>query len=106
MRIQNTCLNPRLSLRRQMFLSFGITAVIAIAAFVLIGLYTTYNSGQSVRREATKVLEDFIKYSLGRTAQYVAETMAKKFDNIGGKNFVAFFMHDMFLVYCVCYLLT
>ena len=67
-----------------MLLSFGITAIIAISVFVMIGLYTTVNSGQSVRREASKVLEDTIKYSLGWSAQYVAETMTKKFDNIGG----------------------
>ena len=68
-----------------MFLSFGITAVIAISAFVLIGLYTTSNSGVSVRKEVRAVLEEAIRYSLGWSAQYVAETMAKKFDNIGGR---------------------
>ena len=82
--IQRTCLNPHFSLRMQMFLSFGITALIAISAFVLIGLYTTSNSGESVRAEATAVLEEAIRYSLGRSAQYVAETMAKKFANLGG----------------------
>ena len=83
-RMQRTCLNPRFSLRVQMFLSFGITAVLAISAFVIIGLYTTIGSGQSVRTEASDVLEDLIRYSLGRSAQYVAEVVEKKFDHIGG----------------------
>jgi hypothetical protein len=83
--IQRTCLNPSLSLRTQMFLSFGITAMIAISAFVVIGLYTTRNSGESVESEAKAVLEEAIRYSLGRSANYVADSVAKKFANLGGK---------------------
>jgi len=85
MRIQGTCLHPRFTLRMQMFLSFGITAVIAISVFVLIGMYTTIDSGNSVYNEAENVLKEMIQYSLGRSAQYLAETFTKKFDNIGGK---------------------
>ncbi|CAB9502209.1 expressed unknown protein [Seminavis robusta] len=99
-RIQQTCLRPSFSLRVQMILSFGITAAIAIMAFVLVGLYTTVNSGDSVRVEATKVLTEGIQYSLGRSAQYVAETMAKKFHNIGGAgSLVAQVTKDRFVGY-------
>jgi hypothetical protein len=83
-RIQKTCLNPHFSLRMQMFLSFGTTAVIAIGSFILVGLYTTANNGYSVRLQASVVLEESIRYSLGRSAQYAAETIAKKFDYFGG----------------------
>ena len=90
MRMQRSCLNPRFSLRVQFFLSFGITAGVAISAFVVIGLFTTTGSGNSVRTESGNVLEALIRYSLGRSAQYVAEVIEKKFDHIGGKFFKYF----------------
>jgi hypothetical protein len=83
-RIQKTCLNPRFSLRTQMFLSFGTTAVIAIGSFIMVGLYTTANNGSSVRVQAAVVLQESIRYSLGRSAQYAAQTITKKFEYFGG----------------------
>ena len=59
--------------------------MVAISAFVVIGLFTTTGSGRSVRTESGKVLEALIQYSLGRSAQYVAEVIEKKFDHIGGE---------------------
>jgi hypothetical protein len=82
-RIQRTCLNPLFSLRMQMFLSFGTTAVIAIGSFIMVGLFTIANNGSSVRNEASVVLEQSIQYSLGRSAEYAAEAIAKKFDYFG-----------------------
>ena len=67
-----------------MFLSFGLTGILAISVFVSINLYTARNSGSSVRNQARAVVTALVKHSLSSTAQYVAQTMTKKFNNIGG----------------------
>jgi hypothetical protein len=66
-----------------MMLSFGITAVIALGSFIMIGLYTASNSGQSVQNQARAVVTQLVKTSLSRTSQYVAETMTKKVRCVG-----------------------
>ena len=76
--ITHMCLNPKFSLRSQMLLSFGTTAVIALTSFIFIGLYTASNSGKSVKNQARGVVTQLVKHSLSSTAQYVAETMTKK----------------------------
>ena len=71
------CLNPKFSLRTQMMLSFGLTALVALSSFILIGLFTASNSGKSVQDQARGVVTQLVKHSLSSTAQYVAETMTK-----------------------------
>ena len=76
--ITSLCLNNRYRLRTQMMLAFGSTAMIALSAFTLIGLYTAYSSGESVKEEARTVVEELIQHSLSSTAEYIAGTMTKK----------------------------
>ena len=78
MGITSLCLNSRYTLWTQMFLAFGSTALIALGTFTVIGLYTAYNSGDSVKYEARVVVEELIRNSLSRTAEYVADTVTKK----------------------------
>ena len=77
-KITSLCLNSRYTLRTQMMLAFGSTAVIALSTFTLIGLYTAYNAGKSVQTQARDVVEDLVKHSLSSTAEYVAQTITKK----------------------------
>ncbi|CAB9515800.1 expressed unknown protein [Seminavis robusta] len=82
--ITHMCLNPKFTLQMQMMLSFGLTAVVALGSFIMIGLYTASNSGKSVQYQARGVVTQLVKHSLSSTAQYVAETMTKKFNTVGG----------------------
>lgn len=94
------CLNPKFRLRTQMMLSFGMTAVVALGSFILIGLYTASNSGKSVQNQARGVVTQLVKHSLSSTAQYVSETMTKKFNNIGGAgSLIAEATRDRFVGY-------
>ncbi|CAB9497324.1 expressed unknown protein [Seminavis robusta] len=79
--LQRTVLKPQYYLRRQLFLSFGTTAFLAISFFILIGILTAIWSGQSVMGEARLVQEDLARYTLSTSARYVAETITKKFQN-------------------------
>ena len=79
------CLNPAFTLRTQMMLSFGMTAVLALGSFIGIGLYTANDAGNSVQNQATIVVEQLVKHALSSTAQYVAETMTKKVSLLGRK---------------------
>jgi hypothetical protein len=76
-----TCLRPNFYLRRQLFLSFGTTAIAAILFFVCIGALTAIWSGNSVMEEAGAVQRELARHTLGTSARYVAETVTKKFNN-------------------------
>lgn len=79
--LQKTVLKQEYYLRRQLFLSFGTTAFLAISFFIFIGVLAAVLSGQSVMNEARNVQEELARYTLGTTARYAAETVTKKFSN-------------------------
>ena len=72
------CLNPKLTLRTQMMLSIGTTAIVGLGSFIIIGLYTVATSGQKVQDDAFAVVTTLNKNSLSGTAQYVAQSITKK----------------------------
>ena len=81
MALQKTVLKQDYYLRRQLFLSFGTTAFLAISFFIFIGVLAAVLSGKSVMNEASNVQEELARYTLGTTARYAAETITKKFSN-------------------------
>jgi hypothetical protein len=78
----STTLKPRYYLRKQLFLSFGITSFLALCFFVMIGVFTAILSGQSIMSEARQVQEELARHTVGTSARYVAETVTKIFSNL------------------------
>jgi len=79
--LRKTVLRPHFYLRRQLFLSYGTTALFAVSFFMCIGLLAAILSGQTVIEEARRVQHDLAKQVLGTSARYAAETVTKKIHN-------------------------
>lgn len=75
-------LKPSYSLRHQLLVGFGGTAIISIASVVVLTIFAALRAGRSVKERSRYVLKDQVFKDIRDSSRYVTEVISKKIDNI------------------------
>lgn len=81
---QRTCLKPSYSLRRQLLLGFGSSALLTIAIVVTLAGIFANEAGDTVRNRADSVLREQVKSSLVNSTHYAAERFSQRLASTEG----------------------
>jgi hypothetical protein len=80
--LQGTCLKPSYSLRRQLLLSFGSTALLTLAIVVTVACICSRIAGNTVKEPSIELLEEQVVARLANNSRYVAETFTAYMSNM------------------------
>jgi hypothetical protein len=82
--LRNTCLKPTYSLRRQLLLGFGSTALISLTIVVSVAIILANLAGNTVKDRSEKLLNRQIEERLQKNSLFVAETVDGFAQNFAG----------------------
>ena len=77
-----TCLKPKYSLRRQLFLAYGVTGAVSIGVVMLISILTAVTIGDNIKDEARDLLKGQVITNTRSFSEHAADTLSKKFQNL------------------------
>jgi hypothetical protein len=78
------CFRPHYSLRRQLWVSFGLTTAISISIVIVLATSSAIASGNLIKEKSSAKLSQQVLLNIAITSQYLADTITKKMDNLGG----------------------
>jgi hypothetical protein len=82
--LQATCLKPHYSLRQQLILSFGLSAVTTLTLVIVLGCVLTMRAGVIVKEQAENLVRERVKENLCTSSSMVSETLSKVFEYLEG----------------------
>ena len=82
--LQRTCLKPSYSLRAQLLLSFGSSALVTIAIVVVLAAIFASKAGDTVQSQADYVLQEQVVASFVSSSLHVAERIAAHMSSTEG----------------------
>ena len=78
--LRRFCLNPKLPLKHQLFLSFDILAILSLVFVMTVAVALAHQAGVMVKRVATDSFEEWSQDKFFLTTKVVAETMHVEFN--------------------------
>ena len=82
--LQRTCLRPNYSLRRQLFISFGVSAFLTLAVVVVLACTSAYTAGRTVKEQSFQVMREQVIDNLLSSSRFVAEQYTGHMQNLEG----------------------
>jgi len=82
--LQRTCLRPNYSLRRQLFISFGVSAFLTLTVVVVLASTSAYTAAKTVKSETDKVMRDQVIRNLLNSSRFLAEQYTVHMQNLEG----------------------
>jgi len=77
-----TCLKPKYSLRRQLFVSYGLTGAVSIGVVMLIATLTATSIGEHLNEHAQDLLRGQVITNTRSFSEHAADTLSEKFENL------------------------
>eukprot|EP00934_Nitzschia_sp_Nitz4_P003356 Nitzschia sp. Nitz4//scaffold43_size134323//100713//106351//NITZ4_003315-RA/size134323-augustus-gene-0.225-mRNA-1//1//CDS//3329551996//3346//frame0 len=84
--LNSTCLKSTYSLRAQLMVSYGCTALLTTFAVVIIAIVAANKAGRTVQDKTTSLLRDQVLAGLQKSEFQVAELFTIKFQNLRGSS--------------------
>jgi hypothetical protein len=79
-----TCLQPKNPLRRQLIVSYGITAVLTILLVVILAIIASFRAGNVVKDNTRKMLRSEVILSIRDSSKYTADIFTARFGSVRG----------------------